>query len=66
MRVVYSAEHLHRAPLHEVSDGRAIQLFETPERAETIKAALGSDGGLELEEPAGHGHGPIRPCTIRR
>jgi acetoin utilization deacetylase AcuC-like enzyme len=59
VRVVYSPEHLHHAPQHEVSDGRAIELYETPARAESIRAALEADGGFELEEPSGHGHGPI-------
>ncbi|HEX9124615.1 MAG TPA: histone deacetylase family protein [Actinomycetota bacterium] len=59
MRVVYSAEHLRHAPMHEVSDGRAIELFERPERAETIRAALEADGGFEVEEAVGHGQAPI-------
>ncbi len=60
MRVVFSPEHRRHAPAHELADGRAIDIFETPDRAETILSALESDGGFETAEPMEHGAGPIK------
>jgi acetoin utilization deacetylase AcuC-like enzyme len=60
MRVVHSDEHRRHAPTREVSDGRAIDMYEVPARAEAIRAALEADGGFELVEPTEHGAEPIR------
>jgi acetoin utilization deacetylase AcuC-like enzyme len=59
VRVVFSVEHRRHEPRHEVADGGAIGIHETPERAETIRQALEADGGFELVEPTEHGTGPI-------
>jgi acetoin utilization deacetylase AcuC-like enzyme len=59
VEVVYSPEHHRHAPRHEVSDGRAIDTFETPDRAESIRAALEADGGFIIRSPVEHGPGPI-------
>lgn len=59
MRVVSSAEHLRHAPTRELADGRVVAIHETPDRAETIRAALEADGGFEPVEPTDHGAGPI-------
>jgi acetoin utilization deacetylase AcuC-like enzyme len=59
VRVVYSSEHLRHSPKHEMADGRTIGIFETPDRAETIRGALESDGGFELVAPSDHGAKPI-------
>jgi acetoin utilization deacetylase AcuC-like enzyme len=59
MRVVSSAEHLRHAPTRELADGRAIGIYETPDRAETIRAALEADGGFVRTEPTHHGAEPI-------
>ena len=59
MRVVYSAEHRRHEPRHEVADGGAIGIYETPARAETIRSALEAEGGFEIVEPTEHGTGPI-------
>ena len=55
MRVVSSSEHLRHAPTRELADGRAIAIHETPDRAETIRAALEADGGFEAVGPTDHG-----------
>jgi acetoin utilization deacetylase AcuC-like enzyme len=59
VRVVYSAEHLRHAPTRELADGRDIGIFEIPDRAETIRAALEADGRFELAGPTEHGAEPI-------
>ena len=59
MRVVYSPQHLSHEPKHEFADGEAIGIFETPNRAETIRRSLEADGGFELVDPTEHGTGPI-------
>ena len=59
MRVVYSSDHLRHTPLHEYSDGVAIDNFEVPERAEAIRGALEGDSGFALEPQTEHGAGPI-------
>ncbi len=59
MRVVYSPRHLSHDPEHEVSDGRPIENFEVPERAETIRRSLEADGGFTIDEPTDHGAEPI-------
>jgi acetoin utilization deacetylase AcuC-like enzyme len=59
MRVVYSEDHRRHAPKHEVADGRPIGIYEIPDRAETIRAALRADDGFELVEPTEHGAEPI-------
>lgn len=59
MRVVYSAEHLRHEPRHEMTDGGAIGIYESPDRVETIRAALEADGGFELVAPTDHGTAPI-------
>jgi len=59
VRVVSSAEHLRHAPGRELADGRVIPIHETPDRAETIRAALEADGGFEPAEPVDHGADPI-------
>lgn len=59
MHVVSSATHRRHAPSHELADGEAIDIFEVPERAETIRRALEADGGFALVEPTEHGVEPI-------
>ncbi|MEX0743504.1 MAG: histone deacetylase family protein, partial [Actinomycetota bacterium] len=59
MRVVYSSEHLRHSPKHEMADGRTIGIYETSDRAETVRGALESDGGFELVAPSDHGAKPI-------
>jgi acetoin utilization deacetylase AcuC-like enzyme len=59
MRAVHSDEHRRHAPTREVADGRPIDIFEIPDRAEAIRAALEADGGFELVSPTEHGAGPI-------
>jgi acetoin utilization deacetylase AcuC-like enzyme len=59
VRVVSSAAHRGHAPRHEVADGRQIDIFERPERADAIRDALRADARFELVEPAEHGVEPI-------
>ena len=59
MRVVYSTEHLRHEPRHELEDGKALAIFEVPERAETIRRALEADGGFTFEIPTAYGSEPI-------
>jgi acetoin utilization deacetylase AcuC-like enzyme len=59
MRVVHSDEHRRHAPSRELADGRAIGIYEIPDRAETIRAALEADGGFEPTSPTEHGAAPI-------
>jgi acetoin utilization deacetylase AcuC-like enzyme len=58
LRVVYSSEHLRHSPEHEMTDGRTSGIYETPDRAETIRGAL-EDGGFELVARTEHGAKPI-------
>jgi acetoin utilization deacetylase AcuC-like enzyme len=53
--VVRSDAHLAHSGLIELSAGREIDCFETPERAIQIEAALVADGGFELSEPDAFG-----------
>ena len=59
MRVVHSPEHRRHEPRHEVADGGAIGIYETPARAEAIREALEADGGFEVVEPTEHGTASI-------
>jgi acetoin utilization deacetylase AcuC-like enzyme len=59
MRVVYSPEHRRHAPSRELADGRAIGIYEVPDRAELIRTALEDDGGFEVVGPSQHGSEPI-------
>jgi acetoin utilization deacetylase AcuC-like enzyme len=59
VHVVHSEEHRRHAPTREVTDGAAIGMFEVPDRAEAIRAALEADGGYELVGPTEHGVSPI-------
>lgn len=57
--VIHSDAHLAHAGLIELSGGREIACWESPQRVLAIEAALQSDGGFAFEEPAEHGRGPI-------
>ncbi len=59
VRAVYSLEHLRHAPRREFTDARSRPIYEIPERAETIRGALETDGGFELVDPTEHGTDPI-------
>ena len=59
MRVVSTTAHLGHAPQHEFTDGRLVDAYEIPERAETIRRALEDDGGFAFAEPTDHGPEPI-------
>lgn len=59
MRVVSSPRHRSHDPEHEVSDGRPIENYEIPERAETIRRSLEADDGFALGGPTEHGDDPI-------
>jgi acetoin utilization deacetylase AcuC-like enzyme len=59
MHVVYSPQHLTHDPEHELADGRQIDNYEVPERAEAIRRALEADGGFTIVGPTEHGTGPI-------
>jgi acetoin utilization deacetylase AcuC-like enzyme len=56
---VYSSRHRSHDPAHEVADGRAIDAYEIPERAETIRRSLEADDGFASDGPTGHGLDPI-------
>jgi acetoin utilization deacetylase AcuC-like enzyme len=57
--VIHSDAHLAHAGLIELSGGREIPCWESPERALAIEAALRTAGGFAFEGPAEHGRGPI-------
>ena len=59
MRVVASPRHAAHHPLHEFADGKLVDAFEIPARAESIVRALDDDGGFAFEEPGEHGLEPI-------
>jgi len=59
MRFVYSPRHRSHDPKHELADGRAIDAYEIPERAETIRRSLDADGGFVPQGPSEHGLDPI-------
>ncbi|HXF72059.1 MAG TPA: histone deacetylase family protein [Actinomycetota bacterium] len=69
MRVVYTPRHLLHDPDTEVQYGVPLPMYEVPQRAERIRAALEEDGGFELVPPAEHGVGPIEavhePAMVR-
>ena len=51
--------HLGHAGLIELSAGREIPCWESPQRAMEIERALRADGGFGFLEPRGFGRGPI-------
>jgi acetoin utilization deacetylase AcuC-like enzyme len=57
--VIRSDAHLAHTGLIELSGGRAIPCWESPERAVAIEAALREAGSFALEEPSEHGREPI-------
>jgi acetoin utilization deacetylase AcuC-like enzyme len=57
--VIHSDAHLAHAGLIELSGGREIPCWESPERAVAIEAALGAAGGFAFEGPTEHGREPI-------
>jgi acetoin utilization deacetylase AcuC-like enzyme len=59
MKVVSSDAHRGHAPALEVASGMAVASFETPARAEAIRAALAADPTFSFVQPADHGLGPI-------
>lgn len=59
MRVVHSPRHRSHDPKHELADGEAIDAYEVPERAESIRRSLAADGAFTFEEPTEHGAEPI-------
>ena len=59
MRVVYSPQHLSHHPKHEFLDGKTIDIYEVPERAETIRRSLEDDGDFAFDAPSEHGAEPI-------
>ncbi len=59
MQVVSTPEHQRHAPSRELSDGRVIRIYEVPERALAIEAALSADGGFDPVAPIEHGTAPI-------
>jgi acetoin utilization deacetylase AcuC-like enzyme len=60
MRVVHSPLHARHDPAFEVFSGARGPSFETPARAEAIRAALAADPAFTLEPPVEHGLEPIR------
>ncbi len=57
--VIHSNAHLAHAGLIELSGGREIPCWESPERVLAIEAALGGAGGFAFEAPTEHGREPI-------
>lgn len=57
--VIRSDAHLAHAGLIELSGGREIPCWESPERAVAIEAALREAGSFAFEGPSEHGQGPI-------
>jgi acetoin utilization deacetylase AcuC-like enzyme len=60
VRAVHSPLHLLHEPAFEVFSGHLGPAFETPARAEAIRAALAADAAFTLELPAEHGLEPAR------
>ncbi len=57
--VIRSDAHLAHAGLIELSGGREIPYWESPERAIAIEAALRASGTFGFEAPTDHGRDPI-------
>ena len=57
--VIRSDAHLAHAGLIELSGGREIRCWESPDRALAIEAGLREDGGFAFEAPTEHGRQPI-------
>ena len=57
--VIHSDVHLAHAGLIELSGGREIPCWESPERAIAIEAALRESHGFAFEAPTEHGREPI-------
>jgi len=57
--VIRSDAHLAHTGLIELSGGREIPYWESPERAIAIEASLREAGGFAFEEPSEHGREPI-------
>ncbi len=57
--VIRSDAHLAHAGLIELSGGREIPCWESPERVLAIEAALRADVSFVFEAPTEHGRGPI-------
>jgi acetoin utilization deacetylase AcuC-like enzyme len=58
MQFVYSPEHARHNPRYEFLDGRLVPYYESPQRAEIIRAALERAGHAQLA-PRSHGLEPI-------
>jgi acetoin utilization deacetylase AcuC-like enzyme len=59
IRAFASPKHRLHDPQHELESSAFQAPFEHPGRAERIRAALQSDGGFDISEPADWGTGPI-------
>ena len=57
--VIRSDAHLAHDGLIELSGGREIPYWESPNRAVAIEAALRAAGSFSFEEPTAHGRDPI-------
>jgi acetoin utilization deacetylase AcuC-like enzyme len=57
--VIRSDAHLAHVGLIELSGGKPIPCYESPERAVEIERALVTDGGFAFEEPDAFGSNPI-------
>ena len=57
--VIRSDAHLAHTGLIELTGGREIPCWESPERATAIESALRAAGGFAFEEPTEHGREPI-------
>lgn len=60
MELIYSPEHALHDPPYEILDGRAVDYFEKPERAEIIRAALQAAGIGPFIAPRSFGLEPLR------
>jgi acetoin utilization deacetylase AcuC-like enzyme len=69
LRWVYTSRHLMHNPDTEVQFGIPLPIYEVPQRAESIRAALENDDGFEPAEPTEHGIEPIEavhdPAMVR-
>lgn len=59
MRVVYDPSHVLHDPRTEVQYGVPMPMYETPDRAESIRAALSADASFTFADPAEHGLEPV-------
>ncbi len=59
MHVVHSPVHRRHAPAQETQAGLPIAMYEVPDRAEVIAAALADDDRFTIVPPVAHGTAPI-------